>query len=64
MKKRYVGITEAKNYIEGKITLSHAAKQANLTLWDMKKYLIEKSYKSYYSLEDLEREINPPQTVS
>ena len=44
-------------YIQGKITLTEAAKQSNLTLWEMERYLIEEGFKSEYSLEELEREL-------
>jgi len=47
----------AQEYIEGKITFSEAAHRANLSLWDMEKYLIEKGYKSEYSIDDLEEEM-------
>lgn len=47
----------AKLYIEGKITFSEAAHQANITLWEMERYLIEKGYRSEYSIEDLEKEV-------
>ena len=45
-----------KDYIGGKITMSEAAKKANLTIWEMEKYLIEQGYKSEYSIDDLEKE--------
>ena len=45
-----------REYLEGKITLTAAAKKANLTIWEMEKYLVEKGYKSEYSVEDLEKE--------
>lgn len=47
----------AEAYLEGKITLSEAAKEANLTIWEMEKYLIDKGFKSEYSIEDLEKEL-------
>ncbi len=43
-------------YKEGKITFSKAAKEAGMTLWEMEKFLVEKGYKSEYSIEDLEKE--------
>jgi len=48
----------AKSYIEGKITLSEAAHTASLTLFEMEQYLVEKGFKSDYSIEDLERELD------
>jgi len=47
----------AQLYIEGKITFSEAAYRADLTLWDMEMYLVEKGYKSDYSIDDLEEEM-------
>jgi len=47
----------AQEYIKGKITISQAAHQAGLSLFDMEKYLIDQGFKSDYSIEDLEREM-------
>lgn len=47
----------ASAYIEGKITLSQAAKVAEVTIWEMEKYLVDKGFRSSYSLEDLENEM-------
>ena len=47
----------AQKYLSGKVTLSEAAHQADLTLWEMEKYLVERGFKSSYSIEDLEREL-------
>ena len=47
----------AQEYIQGKITLTEAVTQANLTPWEMERYLIEQGFKSDYSIEDLEREL-------
>lgn len=47
----------AQKYRSGGLTLSQAAHQAGLTLWEMEKYLVEHGYKSDYSVEDLEREL-------
>ena len=47
----------AKLYIEGKVTISEAASLAGLTIWEMEKYLIDKGFKSDYSIDDLEREL-------
>ncbi len=46
----------AAHYLRGKMTMSQAATEAGLTLWEMEKYLIERGFKSSYSIEDLERE--------
>jgi|SRR3990167_9049767 len=47
----------AEDYVKGKITISEAAKQANMTIWEMEKYLVDRGFKSEYSTEDLEKEI-------
>jgi len=47
----------AEAYKEGKITISEAAQQASLTIWEMEEYLVDKGYKSDYSIDDLEKEI-------
>lgn len=47
----------AEEYIRGKITLSEAASQTEITIWDMEQYLIENGYKSSYSIEDLDKEL-------
>jgi len=45
------------DYIEGKITLSKAAHESGLTIWEMEKYLVEHGFKSSYSIEDLQEEM-------
>lgn len=47
----------AGRYLSGKVTLSEAARQAGLTLWEMESHLVERGYRSEYSLEDLKREL-------
>ncbi len=47
----------AEDYLSGKTTLSEAARKAELTIWEMEKYLIERGYKSSYSVDDLDREM-------
>jgi len=47
----------SKLYMEGRITLSEAAKNSEVTLWEMEKYLIDKGFKSSYSMEDLDTEM-------
>ena len=44
-------------YVEGRITISEAARISETTLWEMEKYLVEHGYKSEYSTEDLKREL-------
>lgn len=48
----------AEKYRQGEITFSEAAYRAGLTLWDMEHYLVEKGFKSEYSLEDFDEEIH------
>jgi len=47
----------AQNYIQGKLTISEAAHRAEITIWEMEEYLVEQGYKSSYSIEDLEKEM-------
>ena len=47
----------AQLYKEGKITITAAAKTANLTVHEMIDYLIKSGYKTEYTLEDFRREI-------
>ncbi len=44
-------------YIQDKVTLSQAARIANITIWEMQKYLVETGYKSEYSIKDLEEDM-------
>lgn len=46
----------AENYAKGKLTISEAAHLADLTVWEMEKFLIERGYVSSYSIEDFEKE--------
>ena len=48
----------AEEYIKGKITMSEAARRAEISVWEMEKYLIEQGYKSEYSIGDLNKELN------
>ncbi len=48
----------AEDYMKGKITMSEAANKADITVWEMEKFLVENGYKSDYSVEDLDRELN------
>ena len=47
----------AEEYIKGKITLSEAANKAELTLFEMEKYLVDNGFKSRYSIKDLQEEL-------
>lgn len=53
----------AKEYLGGNITLSEAAHRADLSLWDMEQYLIQKGFRSSYGIEDLKEEIKLLQTM-
>ncbi len=44
-------------YLAGQITISQAAKIADLTIWEMQRYLVEEGYKSEYSIKDLEEDM-------
>ncbi|MFH1587712.1 MAG: UPF0175 family protein [Candidatus Diapherotrites archaeon] len=44
-------------YMKGKVSISKAAKIANTTIWEMRKYLIENGIKSEYSIKDLQKEV-------
>ena len=46
----------AQKYRSGKLSISGAAHQADLTVWDMEQYLVDRGFKSNYSVEDLKRE--------
>lgn len=47
----------AEKYIRGEITLSEAARLAELSIFSMEKYLIENGFKSQYSIKDLKEEL-------
>ena len=55
--KDFMQRKSAEEYLKGSMTLSEAAHQAGLTIWEMEKYLVEQGFKSSYSIEDLEREM-------
>jgi metal-responsive CopG/Arc/MetJ family transcriptional regulator len=44
-------------YKKGVVSISRAAVEANMTVFEFVKYLIDHDYKSKYSIEDLEREL-------
>ncbi|MFH1649859.1 MAG: UPF0175 family protein [Candidatus Woesearchaeota archaeon] len=44
-------------YKQGKLTISEAAKTAELTIWEMEQYMIEQGHTSSYSIEDLEQDM-------
>ena len=47
----------AAKYRKGEFTLSEAAHQAGLTIWEMERHLVEQGLSSSYSVEDLTREV-------
>ena len=55
--KEFLKENAAQQYIERRITLSEAARLANLTIWEMECYFVERGFKSEYSIADLEREM-------
>ncbi|MDP3722122.1 MAG: UPF0175 family protein [Candidatus Omnitrophota bacterium] len=46
----------AAKYRKGELTLSEAAHQAGLTVWEMERCLVEQGFSSNDSIEDLVRE--------
>ena len=56
--KDFMRKKSAEEYLKGRITLSEAAHRAGLTIWEMERYLlVERGFKSSYSIGDLEREM-------
>lgn len=55
--KNYIKRKAAENYMGGKITISKAAEKAGITVWEMEQYLVNKGFKSQYSIEDLKEEM-------
>lgn len=53
----YIKRKAAREYSEGRISLSKAAEKANTTVWEMEQYLVSKGFKSEYSIEDLKEEL-------
>ena len=47
----------AVKYRKSELTLSQAAHQAGITVWEMERYLVEQGFSSSYSIEDLTREV-------
>lgn len=54
--KDYLIKKAADRYKKGKITVSKAVEEAEITVWNMEQFLIEQGYKSGYCLKDLRRE--------
>ena len=55
--KDFIKKKAAEKYIQGKATFSEAAQQAEITIWEMEKYLLELGFISNYSIEDFEKEL-------
>ena len=55
--KDFIKNKSAQAYKEGKITLSEASHTAGLTIWEMEQFLVEQGFKSTYSIEDLNEEL-------
>ncbi|MEK6960777.1 MAG: UPF0175 family protein [Nanoarchaeota archaeon] len=51
--KEIVKEKASEDYRAGRVTLSEAAHRAGLTVWDMESYLVQRGFKSQYSVEDL-----------
>lgn len=47
----------AEDYMGGRITLSEAASNADITIWEMEEYLISKGFKSQFSIDNLDKEM-------
>lgn len=56
--KDYLKRKAAERYKRGEITISQAAKEAETTIWEIEKFLVEGGYKSDYSVKDLKEEIS------
>ncbi len=46
-----------RKYEQGKISISKAAEDTGLTVGEIEEYMVRKGYRSKYSTEDLEREL-------
>ena len=55
--KNLIIMNAAQDYMGGEITMSEAARRAETTLWEMEKFLVEHGFKSSYSIEDLQTEL-------
>ncbi len=53
----YMKEKAADKYRSGEVTISKAAEMADITVWEMEKYLMEEGYVSEYSIEDLMTEV-------
>ncbi len=55
--RAYMKEKAADKYRKGEITISKAAEMADITVWEMEKFLVEEGYVSKYSIEDLMTEV-------
>ena len=55
--KEYMKQRAARDYLEGRVTISKAAIIAGITIWEMEQYLVSAGFVSKYSLKDLEEEL-------
>ncbi len=55
--KDYLKEKAADKYKKGKLTISGAAELADLTIWEMEKYLVDEGYVSDYSMKDMVEEL-------
>ena len=52
----YAKRKSAEEYKAGKTTISGAAEQGGLTVWEMEQFLVSEGFRSQYSIEDLRSE--------
>ncbi|MDP2666383.1 MAG: UPF0175 family protein [Candidatus Diapherotrites archaeon] len=55
--KAYLRRKAAEWYKAGKLTMSQAAMDAHISIWEMEQYLVRHGYKSQYSVEDMQQEL-------
>ena len=48
----------AQEYAQGRLTLSRAAEETGVSVWEMMDYLKQKRVPAQYSLEDLEHDLD------
>ncbi|MEK6970873.1 MAG: UPF0175 family protein [archaeon] len=53
----YLQRKAAEWYKSGKVTMSKAAMDAHVSIWEMEQYLVRHGYKSSYSVDDLRHEM-------
>src|SRR3989338_4545466 len=61
--KEFIKNKASEEYIKGKVTISEAARRAELTVWEMQKHLVDQGFKSNYSIEDLDRELKMLESI-